>query len=135
MRKKVETFLLYWMPVIAYGGFIFYLSSRSAPEFLPSFNASDKLYHILAFTVMSMLWRWAFQPYHGLNRHGKAWALAIGLTILYGVIDEVHQSFIPSRSADIFDVLSDTIGAFLAPLPYNLLKEKILLFLKPSLSK
>ncbi|MBI4595389.1 MAG: VanZ family protein [Candidatus Tectomicrobia bacterium] len=135
MPKKVATFLLYWMPVIAYGGFIFYLSSRPAPEFLPSFNASDKLYHTAAYVVMCMLWRWAFQPYRSFNYHGKAWAWAIGLTILYGISDEIHQSFIPSREADVLDVLSDALGAFLAPLPYYFLKEKIFLFLKPSPQK
>ncbi len=44
---------------------------------------------------------------------GRALA-AIALATLYGVSDEAHQSFVPGRSPDRFDVLADCVGAALA---------------------
>lgn len=48
---------------------------------------------------------------------GVTWSRAIAailLATLYGVSDELHQTFVPGRSADRFDVLADCLGATLA---------------------
>jgi VanZ family protein len=37
--------------------------------------------------------------------------LGLALASLYGVTDEVHQHFVPGRSADIADWYSDSIGS------------------------
>ena len=42
-----------------------------------------------------------------------AW-VATGIAALYGVVDEVHQGFVPGRSVDGWDVCSDALGAGLA---------------------
>ncbi|WP_203553703.1 VanZ family protein [Bacillus sp. B15-48] len=34
----------------------------------------------------------------------------MGVAILYGLIDEIHQSFVPYRSATVNDFVKDTIG-------------------------
>jgi VanZ family protein len=36
---------------------------------------------------------------------------AIALATMYGVSDEFHQSFVPGRSPDRFDVVADCVGA------------------------
>lgn len=33
------------------------------------------------------------------------------MTISYGIIDEVHQSFVPGRYIDRYDMFADAIGA------------------------
>jgi VanZ family protein len=38
-------------------------------------------------------------------------AASIVLTILYGVIDEGHQAFVPGRTPDVLDLLADSAGA------------------------
>ena len=49
----------------------------------------------------------------------KAWrlsavaALAAALAAVYGVSDELHQSFVPGRTADGADVVADAVGAVL----------------------
>lgn len=40
-------------------------------------------------------------------------SVAIVLSILYAATDEWHQSFVPGRSASVFDVLVDTSGILL----------------------
>ena len=42
---------------------------------------------------------------------GKLIVLAVIFATLYGASDEIHQIFVPARSADIFDFLADFIGA------------------------
>ncbi|RJR27035.1 VanZ family protein [candidate division WWE3 bacterium] len=39
---------------------------------------------------------------------------SIIFTFLYGILDEIHQIFIPLRSASFFDIFVDTAGGLLA---------------------
>ncbi|MGH7205061.1 MAG: VanZ family protein [Nitrospiraceae bacterium] len=104
----------YWLPVVAYAGLIFFLSSLSNPEvYTPSFlyEIGDKSLHAFEYGVLGILCYRAF-------RHGSgAWAaryalhLAIVAAAAYGVTDEIHQVFVPLREADAGDLLMDTIGA------------------------
>jgi VanZ family protein len=34
-------------------------------------------------------------------------------SVVYGVLDEYHQKFVPGRTADVYDLLADTGGALL----------------------
>lgn len=40
--------------------------------------------------------------------------VSIFLTLIYGVLDEFHQYFVPLRSVSSFDVLTDFMGGMLA---------------------
>jgi VanZ family protein len=37
--------------------------------------------------------------------------LSLVVSVLYGVSDEIHQSFVPPRQADLRDVVADSTGA------------------------
>ena len=37
--------------------------------------------------------------------------MAFGLTVLYGLSDEWHQSFVPDRTGRLDDVVTDSIGS------------------------
>ena len=39
-----------------------------------------------------------------------AWSILIG--IAYAVSDEIHQSFVRGRTADVRDLVADTVGVF-----------------------
>lgn len=39
--------------------------------------------------------------------------LSILATILYALFDEFHQSFVPDRSASVFDLVVDTLGSII----------------------
>ena len=41
----------------------------------------------------------------------RAAALAFGITVLYAITDEFHQTFVPSRQGHVQDVLIDSCGA------------------------
>ncbi|WP_427338140.1 VanZ family protein [Caloranaerobacter sp. DY30410] len=42
----------------------------------------------------------------------KAFIFSLAFCILYAVIDEIHQLFVPGRCAQVTDVLIDSVGAF-----------------------
>lgn len=47
----------------------------------------------------------------------KMW-IPVLITSTYGIIDEIHQSFVPGRSCSIFDWIADTGGAILGALMF-----------------
>ena len=44
---------------------------------------------------------------------GHVFSTAALLAVLYGLGDEVHQSFVPGRDASVGDVVADAAGALL----------------------
>lgn len=104
----------YWGPVFAYAGFIFYLSSQSHPEEqLPSFVGilSDKVLHVIEYAVLGALFYRGFR--WSAEASWRPWVvpLAVLCTSLYGVSDELHQSFVPFRESSWLDWVADTVGA------------------------
>jgi VanZ family protein len=81
-------------------------------------EASEKIFyksgHIIAYAILAWLWWRALAP-----RRQVAWSIlsvAFSLTVLYGISDEIHQLFVPSRYGRLADVLFDASGALLAVL-------------------
>lgn len=76
------------------------------------FELSDKLKHFLAYMILAFLL--------GLNLHfQEKWEFAIKnyffitllITLIYGAADEIHQIWIPNRSAEFYDWLADLLGS------------------------
>ena len=104
-----------WIPAILYMMFIFYLSSHSAPEEARWFPviAELKVSHMIEYGVLFLLIR------YGLIRTiaydmPSIFALALMITILYGLTDEFHQIFVATRTARLVDVVADGAGGILA---------------------
>ena len=73
---------------------------------------SDKIGHLLAYFTLCFSWLYAFKnnTFLGIKKH-----TIITLVILYGIIIEVLQGVLTTyRQADIYDVLANTTGVFLA---------------------
>ena len=101
-----------WGPVVAY---VALLSTLSNQEDLPQVGIGDKVLHVAAFAVLGVL---ALRALHrGITRLRPGPTLgAVALTVGYGVIDEVQQSFVSGRDASGYDLLADLGGAMLAVL-------------------
>jgi VanZ family protein len=115
-RNQTKLFVLYWLPVILYCVLIFIQSSYPATQSLPRFPHADKLVHAGAYTLLGFLFFRAFQT----TRIHKGVALLVMLSALassvYGISDELHQYFVPSRTASIADVLADGLGSIIGAL-------------------
>lgn len=70
--------------------------------------------HFTAYFILSLLSLVFFSTVKQLKKPLYQAAAAVGFCMLYAVSDELHQLFVPGRSAQIRDVLIDTSGALLA---------------------
>jgi VanZ family protein len=93
-------------------GLIFALSSIPSPPQLPS-AIGDKGGHAILYSGLAALIVRALAG--GWRRFGGVTAVAAVLySMLYGVSDELHQLFVPTRMADVNDLAADTVGAAVA---------------------
>ncbi len=98
-----------WGPVALTMVLIFGVSS--IPDLSPPVEISDKTAHSLVYSILGLL---MFRALAG----GRIKALtipnavlAVLLSTLYGVSDELHQMFVPGRTAEWADIVADGVGA------------------------
>jgi VanZ family protein len=108
-------FARYQLPALLWAGLIFVTSSIPSSAFpeLP-IRKFDKVIHAGIFLVFCLLVYRALRyqaSFPLLSRHCLGFSLL--LTFLYGILDELHQYFVPGRSADPFDLMADTAGGIL----------------------
>ncbi len=108
MTRRVRV----WGPAWAMMALIFTLSSMSQLPRVPGgFEIDDGVAHAVAYGVLSVLLLRALAGARWRGVSGRAAALAVLLASLYGVTDEVHQRFVPGRTAEITDLIADAVGA------------------------
>lgn len=101
---------LRWIPVILYAGLIFYLSSRPWPAPVELPPGTDKVIHFGMYFFLGFGLIWAFRATRlKMSSHLVMIAAVVGFC--YGILDEVHQSFVPGRDASVFDALADGVGS------------------------
>lgn len=122
MQRLIGSPLFDPLAVAGYCTFLFLLSSGPTPvDSGEPLAQMDKLVHFLLYAPLGVLF------YRLLNRAGASsggWrtlAAAVILTTLYGISDEVHQYFVPCRSARLADVAADFAGAAVGVFFYDLL--------------
>lgn len=105
----------YWGPVVIWMAVIFLGSSHSNVMIGKSPNEDNlikNLGHIIEYALLGFL---MFRALFNQNRNSLAsryaWLWCLIGAILYGVSDEVHQIFVPTRTGYIGDVFIDAIGA------------------------
>lgn len=103
------------LPAILWALLIFVASSIpnvTLPDL--KFAPSDKIIHTLAYAVLCGLIERAFARQTKFPRLAS-WRLGVAvlLTIIYGVTDEFHQSFVPNRDASVLDLVADSLGGLL----------------------
>ena len=72
----------------------------------------DKVVHAIVYSVLGGLFFLALRQTSSLTV-GRLIVLAAAFAFIYGVTDEVHQLFVPGRSAEVYDALADGIGGML----------------------
>ena len=143
MNSRLQLFLRYWLPVIAWLAVIAMESTGtmsagntahwlyavvakfagllglSAGAILAYVDVANQILrkcgHFLGYGILSLLFFRAFRSAIR-NMLLRCALLSIAATALVASADEYHQTFIPSRTGNVHDVLLDTCGAVLLQL-------------------
>lgn len=93
------------VPMLLYALFIYALSSRSYPG--ARVAVSTDLFHLVEFATLGFLLACCWYPL--LRRSGARLFIAavVGSGLLYALSDELHQSFVPGRTATVVDLAYD----------------------------
>ncbi|WP_079505351.1 VanZ family protein [Mesobacillus jeotgali] len=117
---KLLTRLTLTLLPIFYMAFIWIQSSYFDPESLSTLSTEIsfkvililgivlELAHLFEFGVLYLLFIMAFLSYGRLTYFKEL--LGVLFAFSYGFIDEIHQMYIPFRSASILDLVKNTIG-------------------------
>lgn len=123
-----------WLPALFFAIAIFMFSATPGDEVAESFDALNTTVNTLSASVQSAPAAEPAAPVlspaidwlkvghvigyfclgisilYGLSFQNR-WAIALTLSSLYSMTDELHQMFVPGRSASLRDVLLDTLAA------------------------
>ncbi|RMF90618.1 MAG: teicoplanin resistance protein VanZ [Methanobacteriota archaeon] len=107
--------MFHWVPFIVYAGFIFYLSSR--PDLAVSgpwagFDPELLILHIIEYAPLGLLATRAVSRSSRLSDFDNFYFPAL-IGVFYGLTDEVHQLFVPGRTASPFDLMADAVGVLI----------------------
>ncbi len=116
MTPRTSQLLSAWLPPGVHCLLIFIASSRASLPGMNAFAHQDKLLHGLAYAVMGALFYRALKLTLPARFFGLAAVLAIGMATLYGLSDELHQTFVPGRTADVRDLAADFLGSLIGVL-------------------
>lgn len=97
-----------WLPVFLWALVIFALSSIkqvTVSEFFIWDFVAKKIAHVGEYSILFALFFRATK---------SNYPLSFALTMLYAVSDEIHQSFVPGRTAAVYDLGFDFSGASIA---------------------
>ena len=95
---------------------IFIISSIPGSDFSTGTIDFSSLYHLLIFFLFNFFLILSVVGSKKLEI--KYVVLALVISIIYAVLDEVHQFFVPRRIPSMADVLIDIIGIFLSTITY-----------------
>ena len=97
------------------GPLVLWLFPDTTPETLLVIHGiTRKIAHFAEYALLALL---AARAFRGSSRNGlrERWFLAsLILVVVYALLDEYHQSFVPSRTGTIYDSLIDIAGGFAA---------------------
>jgi len=129
-------FLSRFAPVVLWLGFIFFASSNSfsasntsrfiGPLVLWLFPDTSqetlttihfvvrKLAHFSEYALLGILAARAFRTSPNPSIHRYWFLISAALIVIYALLDEYHQSFVPTRTASLVDSLIDISGGLTA---------------------
>lgn len=103
---------------------LFWLSSNASPEEMPDlFPGQDKVVHAVLYAgLAAVVSFWLRRPEGTASGRMLFW-FPILFACLYGISDEIHQFFVPTRSADVWDWVADTVGAAAYQVVFSMIRK------------
>ncbi|MDQ2921107.1 MAG: VanZ family protein [Acidobacteriota bacterium] len=81
--------------------------------------------HITEYAILAFLARRAFVTSSKAFIHRRWFELGLLLIVCYALLDEFHQSFVPSRTASIYDSAIDVVGGLTVLLIFKLYDKRV----------
>ena len=94
-----------WAPPLFWMGFLFFLSDLEIESGL-LFPGLDKLVHVVLYAILGVSLAWS--RWRTASTISGYQLVLVG--VVYGYLDEWHQSFVPGRFPSWEDGLADVIG-------------------------
>jgi VanZ family protein len=99
-----------YIPLTVYWLILFLLTSLPSSK-LPDAKLNDKIEHSLAFAILAVLLSLAFHFQKKIKiLYSKPFFSTVLLIAVYGMLDELHQLYVPGRYCDINDWIADVLG-------------------------
>lgn len=110
--RKFFVYFPYWVPAVLWMGVIFFLSTL--PESVTPGRGiiSDKVCHGAEYFILAFLILFALQRTTRARFFTAFW-ITLVWAVLYGLSDEIHQLYVPTRQFDVRDLLADAGGVVL----------------------
>ena len=135
-QQSVARFLSRYLPLVAWLVFISYVSSDSfnagntsriigplvlwlfpntTPETLTVVHLiTRKIAHFTEYAILAYLAARAFRTSPRPALASRWFIAALALVVAYALLDEYHQSFVPSRTGSVYDSFIDMAGGLTA---------------------
>ena len=113
-----KQFAIYWLPVVAWAIAIFVFSSIPGGKIASLFPYQDAVFHFLEYLVFAVLINRAWEVYYRRCSGYRRFFLIFTFTLIYAIIDELHQSCVPGRNAALADIGFDALGIAAAGIFY-----------------
>lgn len=97
------------------GPLVLWLFPNTTPETLTVIHViTRKVAHFTEYAILAYLAARAFRtsPHPALSNHW--FVIALVVVVAYALLDEYHQSFVPSRTSSVYDSFIDMAGGLTA---------------------
>jgi VanZ family protein len=118
-NSPARFFIKYWLPVLICAILIFYISSIPGDNIPSLFNYQDIFFHILEYAIFAFLVNRALKATKPGLIYIKRFIWVFFLCLIYAIIDELHQAFVPHRHPSLIDITYDGIGICLMSVFYK----------------
>ena len=108
MGKRI-VLILFWIPVAAWMGVIFYFSTLPESATPLRYIIPDKVAHAGEYFILAFLILFALQRTTQFRFSTSFW-ITLAWAAVYGLSDEIHQLYVPTRQFDVLDLLADVSG-------------------------
>lgn len=108
-------FVLYVLPTVAYAAAILLLG-MAPPQGGSGLEGQDKLFHLIAFGVMTLMMTRSVRFLWPSWRCGRQIVTAAGIAMGLGILLEILQGFTPHRQPELGDIVADLAGVLLMAL-------------------
>ena len=97
------------------GPLILWLFPNTSPDTLAVVHlVTRKIAHFTEYAILGFLAARAFRTSPQPALRQRWFLICAGLIVVYALMDEYHQSFVPSRTASIYDSMIDMAGGLTA---------------------